>query len=479
MVADVWRRDEENASSERHDEGAHEESKSWKTARHLTITELIGSGLLAPKAVSLGGSRPMTRFFFLTLAATTSMIACGKCQSPNGAPADAAQVAIDASVDDARAMPVDVTPREAAAPPPSSEGGADVLLGDAGCRLVYGPAEQPFRGQAALSVTGAELLVIANDSGKPRSFPVPITPPPPLSAPIAKVPTPPSFIAMRANPCELAGHFAYCPGPGGAIFRTTLQGRDAKQIAKSQPGTRIAATSLGPHHTVVATLSAQRTTEGIVMVAYATLDDGETVRLSEEGAGATTVHLVPRGEGALAVYLDARTAMTPVHVRPLSVKDDRLVLGADVVLFVGGPPERSIDFALARADSALFALIPTARETTTFGMAALPLREPLKEDVEPVWSAYPNGLDPAPIAASFEAGARALVARVRPREPMPASPRVLELGRLDKMGVFTSLGPIADAHHITDVSLAIDPFGAVWITYGNVAGTWLERRVCP
>src|SRR5690348_1909785 len=43
---------------------------------------------------------------------------------------------------------------------------ADEPFGDAGtstCRLVYGPAEQPFRGPAAMMIVGQELRLVAND----------------------------------------------------------------------------------------------------------------------------------------------------------------------------------------------------------------------------------------------------------------------------------------------------------------------------
>jgi hypothetical protein len=56
---------------------------------------------------------------------------------------------------------------------------------------------------------------------------------------------------------------------------------------------------------------------------------------------------------------------------------------------------------------------------------------------------------------------------------------VLELGRLDAAGAFASLGVIATGKRITDLAIAADPFGAVWVLYGDATATWLERRVCP
>jgi hypothetical protein len=135
----------------------------------------------------------------------------------------------------------------------------------------------------------------------------------------------------------------------------------------------------------------------------------------------------------------------------------------------------------------VFALIPTGRETTEFGMAAIPIAEQPKEDVQPTWSLYPNGLDPAPIGATLSAtvhvadgGAESgWVARVRPAEREAGSPRILELGRMDVSGRFTSFGALATDKRITDISLTTDSYGSVWILYGDTNATWLERRVCP
>jgi hypothetical protein len=117
-------------------------------------------------------------------------------------------------------------------------------------------------------------------------------------------------------------------------------------------------------------------------------------------------------------------------------------------------------------------------------MAAIPVADPPKDDAQPVWSLYPNGLDPAPVEGTVQAedaraGAAAWVARLRPTERAVGSPRVLELGRLDAAGAFASLGVIATGKRITDLAIASDPFGAVWVLYGDATATWLERRVCP
>lgn len=352
--------------------------------------------------------------------------------------------------------------------------------GTSSCRLAYGPAEQPFRGPAALSIAGNELRLIANDAGKPRLYPIHITA---KGAPPIAVPRPSTFTPMRWPPCEIAGRFVYCQAPGGSITRTTLSAsgtsRESKTIAKSRAGSRIAAASLGPNHSVVAYLDVRRTTEGNMLQAFVVLDDQVPVRLSEEGAGATTVRFLPRGETAISVYLDTRTSMVPVHARSLSVHENDLVIGNDAVVFVGGAPERGIDFAVASAKTRGFAFVPMPRDMTDFGMATLPIDDPPKDDVAAVWSRYPNGLDPAPLAAApARDGQGAWLVRIRPREEAVGSARILELGRVDTGGVFTSYGEIAPGNGVTDMALIEDGTGSVWILYGDATITWLERRVC-
>lgn len=331
-----------------------------------------------------------------------------------------------------------------------------------------------------MRITGAQLDLIANDMGKPRNFPIAVAPPPGPKDPSVVPPRPSSFHAMRWPPCELAGKWAYCQAPGGAVHRTTLGSNDTREIAKSRSGTRIAAAALGADHSVVATLESRRTSEGEMLKAFVTLDDGESQLLSDDGAGATTLRLLARGENVLATYLDTRTAMVPVHARHLSFSGKGLTIGSDAVVFVAGSPERGVDFTLAGTKKDLFLLLPIGKESTEFGMAAIPIADPPKEDVKAVWSIYPNGLDPAPIAGTLPPAEGAIwVARMRPLEAMPGSRRVLELGRLDAAGAFTTRGVIVTDKRVTDVSVLADSHGSVWIQYGDPAATWIERRVCP
>jgi hypothetical protein len=164
--------------------------------------------------------------------------------------------------------------------------------------------------------------------------------------------------------------------------------------------------------------------------AFVALDDGPPVRLSEDGTGAMDVALAPRGDGLLAIVLDGRTAMSVVHARPVGVKGAALVLGKDVVSFVGGSPERHARVGLATArDGRAFALLPLAKDGLTFGMTTITVSDPPRDDEATTFDPYPNGLDPAAVRGSRGA-TLPYFARVRPAAADPKAPRVVEVGRL-------------------------------------------------
>ncbi len=216
------------------------------------------------------------------------------------------------------------------------------------------------------------------------------------------------------------------------------------------------------------------------MQAFVTLDEGETTRLSDEGAGATVVRMVPRGAGAVAIYLDSRTSMVPVHARPLSLRGSELALADDTVVYVAGPPERSVDFAVAGTPAALFALLPIGHETADFGMAAIPVAEHPKDDVQPIWSMYPNGLDPAAIAGTVQADGGSWGRARPPRGAGRSARRVSSSSVVSTRRATSSRSASSRAGKpVTDIAMARDSFGAVWILYGDTTATWLERRVCP
>jgi hypothetical protein len=267
--------------------------------------------------------------------------------------------------------------------------------------------------------------------------------------------------------------------PSGAIHRRPLltEGSD-EVVGHARPHSPFAAEAIEASHVVVAYLADRRTSEGWVSEAYVVLDGGPPQRISDEGSGSTDVALAARGSSVLALLLDGRVAMTPVHGRTLSFEHGALAVSEDAVVFVGGGAETHTRAALGvSAEGRAFGLIPIGGENG-FGVVSVRLDDPPRMDEPATWSAYPNGLDPAPLAAT-----RGLtpvrVARVRPLDARPDAPRGLEIGRVDDGGGFVPYGLVATRGRVKHVSVASDRAGAMWVLFTDGSGTWLERRNCP
>jgi hypothetical protein len=262
----------------------------------------------------------------------------------------------------------------------------------------------------------------------------------------------------------------------GSIRRVPLAGGEEKAIAFGRRGSSLAAASLPGDALALTFLGDRKTSEGVVTQAFAAIDDSPAVLLSEEGSGATFVALAPWKDGALAMYIDARTALTPVHARVLRRGGDgRLELGQDAVIFVGGGVEARMSGAIATAPSGpAFVLVPTSHGVSGFGMASIRVDDPPKDDAPVVWSMYPNGLSPAPVAAT-RGVAPIRVARARPASREPGSRAVLEVGRLGDDGTFSPLCAAAESGSFSHLAIEADRDGSLWLAYTSSDGTWVSQ----
>lgn len=342
--------------------------------------------------------------------------------------------------------------------------------------MVFGPIQQPWIGDALLLATPNGVELVTHRAGIPTT--TEIAAPTPTGPRVAKVAFEGAAERVSSPPCAVAGPYVFCMDTAGAIHRTPRVGGADALVAHGRPGSRIAAEVVGGTHTVVAFLVDREGGGGVTREAFAVADTSPPVRISEDGSGASSVTLLPRGPSVVAMLVDARSAMTPVHARALDWKDGALAVGPDAVLFVGGGAETHTRGVVASsAKGVSFALVPIAGESG-FGMAAVRLYDPPTIDAPTVWSMYPNGLDPAPIAATT--GTSPIrVARVRPVDARPDSPRAVELGRLDEEGTFASYGLVSTTGRVANVAVAADAMGTLWIYYTDATGSWLERRICP
>ncbi len=377
------------------------------------------------------------------------------------------------------------TKSEGIPPPPSSSAKTAASVapslvdgGASACRLLYGPAQQPWRGPAALRAEHDSVDIVFNDDGAPRVLHVAGGPIDPKAKP-KPIPAAGDVTPTASLPCAFGGGFVFCPSKSGDVFRTPRAGGDKKSVGAQRVGYRIDATTLDGTHAMVTYLASRKTTEGWVTEAWAVVDELPPVRVSEDGAGATSIDLAPRGDSVVILMLDARRASTQLHAR-VARWNGKLDLGPDAVVFIGGPGEResAATIATPAANGTAWGLVPIEQDVSTFGMAASKIGDPPEIDAPVVWSTYPNGLDPAPIIAT-QGKSPMRVARVRPAAAEPTSEHVLELGRVSDEGAFTSDGFVATHGSAKDLAVDVDALGTLWLAYTDSAGTWLERRQCP
>lgn len=404
----------------------------------------------------------------LALLSTVAFAACRRPDPPRAAVAEAGAWVAGEGGTPAQASAT----ATASAKPASSKAAVELFdAGTSACKLVQGPIQQDYTGAATLVPTDTGVDVISNRGGFPVVVSVPALTGKPAREEASEPPEHTSTVA-----CALAGSSVFCADGSGTIQRT--RGGVTSPAAHARPGTRIAAAPLADGHAALAYLDDRQTSEGWVSKAWLVVDEAKPVVLSEDGAGATFVTMARRGADVIGLYVDARMAMTPVHARIISWGGSDATIGKDAVLFVGGTPEHATRAALAVPTSGpTFGLLPIAGETG-FGMAAIRIDTEPVDDAPTAWSLYANGLDPSPLAATMDA-TPIHIARVRPLDARPDSPRALELGRLDAAGAFTELGLVATRGTVSSVAILADKHAGVWLHYTDGAGSWLERRICP
>jgi hypothetical protein len=279
--------------------------------------------------------------------------------------------------------------------------------------------------------------------------------------------------------CAAAGGLIFCGDKSGGIHRSrvTADGIAAEGavVAQARPGSPLAAATIAGDHVVYAFLADRKTAEGTTTLAFAGLDDATPILLSEDGSGATFVSLASRGEQVLAMYVDARRVLTPVHARVLTA-GGKLGLGTDAVVFVGSGTDGRSPAAIAQgANGNEYALLPMDKDDRTFGLAAMRIEEQPHDDATTVWSPYPSAMDRPAIAATQ--GAWPIhVLRSAPAAAQAPGKLVLELGQLDAAGVWKPLCSVAEGTAFADLSMLVDRTGALWIAYTDAEGTWIERR---
>jgi hypothetical protein len=201
--------------------------------------------------------------------------------------------------------------------------------------------------------------------------------------------------------------------------------------------------------------------------------------LTDDLASSHSVALAATPRGLQAIFLEARTGMSSIHVRAITFsKKHEPSLGEDHIVWVGGPARPTTElFTLPSDEPSVKGFLTLERDITHFGLAALevPLAPGTEFPVEPDWRLYDNGIEPAPFALAQVCG-RSVVALARPSSPVPHAVQELVLIDLDAESR-TPPALVARSRAFFDVTLAGLGAGAL---LGYVADhrTWARSIRC-
>ncbi len=274
----------------------------------------------------------------------------------------------------------------------------------------------------------------------------------------------------------IAGDFAYWVSRGRLVRRRIGGGSVETLASDARDGTRVAAAVVGSGGSARAA-AAYLAQKDDVTLARLWVEGRGDVTVTPEGAAASSVALAASGTDLVVLSLEGRTGMTPLHARVADLAGDALKLDDDVVVWVAGPAQSHTAVTASASEQAgVWAFVPLERDITRFGLAMLNVGTQPKMGTAVSWRAYPNGIDPAPVAATVACGS-ALVGYARPADAKPDAPRELALAKLGPRGLESPL-IVARSRRISNLSLARTDAG-VLVAFVSGDETWASVVACP
>jgi hypothetical protein len=155
---------------------------------------------------------------------------------------------------------------------------------------------------------------------------------------------------------------------------------------------------------------------------------GQTLPISVDGAGASSVALARSESAVVVLSIDGRSAMTPVHARAVRLDQLPATAGVDRVVWVAGSAQSLTEITAGSDGKRVWGFLPIEKDVSHFGMAELGLPADGQADADVSWRLYENGIDLAPVAAAAICGSL-LMAYARPVEARPHAAQELVLSR--------------------------------------------------
>jgi hypothetical protein len=262
------------------------------------------------------------------------------------------------------------------------------------------------------------------------------------------------------------------PGPLEVLARDAFDGTRVA-VPQAIPGK-----TLAPIPVTLAYVVRPEKEDG-ALVAKVWVEGQDAQVLTAEGNSAHSVALVHTDDGVLALSVQARMAMTPVHARRVRFPSGHALLGDDVVVWVGGGVQPLTEMTVVPTETGLVGLIPHERSMSEFGIARLDIGQSPTMDTPTTWMLYPNGIDPAPVAASRLCGEPVFL-YAEPETRVPGSPQELIVQALSDPSGSRALR-VAGGKAFYFVSIAEVPGGAlvVWVTDTVTAACTVRCQTHP
>jgi hypothetical protein len=232
---------------------------------------------------------------------------------------------------------------------------------------------------------------------------------------------------------------------------------------------------LHPDLPIVVGYIAQHPTEKDTLLARLWVEGQPSVTLTPDGSTGHSVTLAKTLDGYVAVSLESRTGMSPLHARRLKFIQGKLSLGPDVVPWVAGTAQSLTELFGVSRDDDVFTFLPIERDATHFGLARVEVGADPQLGAAVHWREYPNGLSPAVVTGGRLCG-KPVVLYARPATEAPRATQELHLSAIDDQG----LGPstiAATSRAFADASFAGLDDGAL-VVYVADRRTWARRLRC-
>jgi hypothetical protein len=330
-----------------------------------------------------------------------------------------------------------------------------------------GPAAAAVEG--VVLVTKSDTVQLAPLGGNSTSLR-------PVVTPVAAMDADPKAYVPRARGPAVVRHAVYWVS-GSRLLRQAISGGPVEVLATdARAYTQIASPGeLEESLPALVGYISVRPNSPSALIARLWVEGSGTQDLSPEGTTANTVALVRRGNDWWALYLEARTGMSPLHARPINFGPGTAKLGADFIIWVAGSAQpMTFVHGIGDAEHA-WAFLPIERDISRFGLARIPLTGAGGAESEVAWRDYPNGMDPAPVSTAVICG-KPTVLYSRPSSATPHAPQELHLAAVEAAG----LGPstlIGSSRGYSDVSIVALNNGALVVFVADHR-TWARRLRC-